>query len=172
VVSGLGRPALLLFLSLLIALPSLHAANVLPDHFGKFTARERSAVTPIEPAAVTSEYGVEASGSATYSGPQKFDVTVWRLKDSTAALAFYQWQRSEQPLQWMQAGNYVLHFPGGKPRKEITAALTSALPAVPTQPLPLLPGYLPERNLAPGSERYILGEVRTLHSGRGVAQTI
>src|SRR5262249_41540010 len=103
---ALGRPAMLLFLLLLVALPSLQAANFLPDHFGKFTARQHTEVTPIEPPAVTSEYGVEVSDAATYSGPQRLDVTVWRLKDSTSALAFYQWQRATQPSQWMQSGNY------------------------------------------------------------------
>mgnify|MGYP005810346451 CR=1 FL=1 len=154
-----GRCGVLLLLLAAVPLSGGAAASLLPDRFGKFTLSRRAPVTPIDPPELTAEYGLEASDSATYSGPQNLDVTVWRLKDSTAALAFYQWRRANQPAQWAQAGNYVLHFASGKPRGGVAAALANALPVSPAQPLPLLPGYLPQRGLTPGSERYLLGDV-------------
>lgn len=130
---------------------------ILPDQFGKFKLDNRAAAQAVGPAGVTAEYGLEAAETAHYTGPQKLAVTVWRFKDSTGALAFYQWQQT-QPGDWRQAGSYILRFEDAKPKAAVTHALVAALPPAGNQPLPLLPKYLPRKGLVAGSQRYVLGD--------------
>ncbi|MEO8662005.1 MAG: hypothetical protein ABI693_26295 [Bryobacteraceae bacterium] len=143
-----------LALGLLVATALLAADKpIFPDQFGKYKLVERAAVGSPEPAALASEYGFEAAESAHYKGPQKLTVTTWRMKDSTGALGFYQWQRTPQAA-WFQKGRHVLQVEGTPAKKDIQALLAALPPA--GEPLP--PVYLPAKDRTAGSERYILGQ--------------
>lgn len=130
--------------------------KILPEEFGRFKVKERTAAPAPANAELAAEYGLEASESAEYSGPQKVSITAWRLKDSTGAFGFLAW-RSAEAGTWLQSGNYVLKFAGTRLRKDSLAALTAKLPNLRRQPLPALPGYLPKEGLDAKSQRYILG---------------
>jgi hypothetical protein len=54
-------------------------------------------------------------------------------------------------------GNYLLSFNGYKPTTLELDPLVESLRNVDITNLPTLPGYLPRRDLVPGSERYIIG---------------
>jgi len=129
---------------------------LLPEQFGKYKLDSRDAAPASEPAAIATEYGLEAAEAARYKGPQKVSVTVWRFRDATGAMAFHQWQRA-QPGEWQQSGSYVLRFEETKPRKATVQALVAALPPAGSQPLPSLPSHLPGKGLIEGSQRYLLG---------------
>ena len=54
-------------------------------------------------------------------------------------------------------GNYLLSFTGYKPTTPELDPIVESLRNVDTSALPALPGYLPSRDLVPGSQRYITG---------------
>jgi hypothetical protein len=155
----------------LLLLPVLGSAAILPESIGVF---HRSATAPVALAnkPVWDDYGLAASESATYvNGKDKFTVTVWKLNDSTGAMAAFDWQRpaksSPSSLASLAAespdslvlvdGNYVLSFSGRKPDAAEVAAVTDTLKNVDSTALPPLPDNLPAQNLVANSQRYITG---------------
>jgi len=154
-----------------LLLPVLSQAAIWPDAIGDWhrTAASKQVLTD---GALWEEYGLQESETATYeNGSARFTATAWRLQDSTGALAAYDWQRPAQfhssTLAALAAetadslvllhGNYVLSFSGYKPAAAELEPIVESLRNVDTTALPALPGYLPSRDLVPGSERYITG---------------
>jgi hypothetical protein len=119
------------------------------------------------------EFAGEAAEKAVYDSPVgRFSATAWRLKDSTSALAWYQFIRpanatpvrgaaamSTTPgTQVMAHQNYVLRFEGWRPREREMAGLYTLLPALRSGGgLPVLASRLPGQGLVRNSERYVLG---------------
>lgn len=160
------------FLSFLM-LASAAWAGIWPEQFGP---AKRVSVKPLTVAdkQLWTEYGLQEAEQAQFEGAeQKFTATAYRLQDSTAALAAFDWQRPkdakqsqlgklavETPARTIVAhGNYLLVFDGYKPQVEQIGALIQTLPNLDQAPLPALKDYLPVENLVPNSERYVVGPV-------------
>jgi hypothetical protein len=156
---------------LALLLPALAQAAIWPDAIG---AWHRAAVSKpvLADAPLWDEFGLRESETASYeNGSAKFTATAWRLQDSTGALAAYDWQRpgKSEPSKLaalaaetagsllLVHGNYLLSFTGYKPTTPELDPIVASLRNVDTTALPTLPGYLPSRDLVPGSERYITG---------------
>jgi hypothetical protein len=120
------------------------------------------------------EYGLQESEKASYtSDTEPFTATAYRVQDSTAALAAFQWQRPKDAkpsnLGKLAAetskgltiahGNYLLVFEGTKPLISDLERLYQVLPKLDQGPLPALSDYLPSQDLVPNSERYVTGPV-------------
>jgi hypothetical protein len=172
------------FLALLI--PALAQAAIFPDAIGAWhrTAASKPVLTDN---ALWDEYGLRESESASYeNGSAKFTATAWRMQDSTGALAAYDWQRPSQSepskLATLAAetadslvlvhGNYVLSFSGYKPTTPELDPIVVSLRNVDTTALPTLIGYLPTRDLAPGSERYITGPASLRKFNAGIPPSV
>lgn len=163
---------MLRILILIAALAPLHLSGAIwPERFGAFT---RTAVEPAAVAdrAVWDEYGLEEAEQAEYtSGTQSFSAVAYRLKDSTGALAAFQWQRPAGAAPSRVAPlaveirnsvlfafhNYLFRLEGRKPEAAELIPVYNQLPRLDQASLPALPGYLPAANLVPNSERYVLG---------------
>jgi hypothetical protein len=163
---------MLRILILIAALAPLHLPGAIwPERFGVFT---RSSVKPAAVAdrAVWDEYGMEEASQAEYtSGARTFTAVAYRLKDSTGALAAFQWQRpagaapsritplavENQNSVLFAFHNYLFRLEGRKPEAAELIPVYKQLPRLNQSSLPVLPGYLPAGNLVPNSERYVLG---------------
>jgi hypothetical protein len=114
------------------------------------------------------------------SSQAKLSVTVYEMKDSTGALAAWQWQRpsdgrtcdlapfcSQDPTRTVLSDfNYVVVMEGGTPGKQNVAAVMSALPPKKDSSLPAILTFLPAEGRVPNSSRYVLGPV-SLHAFAG-----
>jgi hypothetical protein len=103
----------------------------------------------------------------------KLQVTSYRMKDLTGALAAWEWLRSpnsrpcevaafctqdaNQIVVWDD--NYVVTFQGGVPAKPSVASLLKSLPSKRDTALPAILTFLPHQGLIPESARYVLGPV-------------
>jgi hypothetical protein len=120
------------------------------------------------------EFEGEEAEKAVYDGPAgKFTATAWRLKDSTAALAWYQAIRPANAVpvrgallasttpgsQLVAHQNHVLLFEGWRPLDREMAALYQALSGAMRSGggLPMLPSFIPDEGKVRNSERYLLG---------------
>ncbi|SPF36537.1 conserved exported hypothetical protein [Candidatus Sulfopaludibacter sp. SbA4] len=174
-----------LFLPALL-LPGLCLAAILPDTIGPF---HRASTSPpaLADRPLWDEYGLKDSEAAAYqNGPAKFTATAYRLQDTTACLAAFDWQRPPQSTPSKLAnlaaetadslllvnGNYLLSFQGYKPTAAELATLTQAILNVDTTSLPALAGYLPAQNLVPNSERYILGPAGLQKFDPGISPSV
>ena len=159
-------------LSLALALLArLVAAQSLPDAIG---AHPRT--TPLKAARSAAdqplwdELGLKYSDSSQYANsPAPFTVSVYRLSDSTAALAAFYWQRPASSMPSKAAplaaetrdglllvyGNYLLAFEGYRPPTAELEGILGTLPRVDHSALPT--HYLPVADLVPNSERYVTG---------------
>ncbi len=173
--SAASKTLMKIFATVLL-LPFLAGASLLPE---TIWAWHRSAST--QPAlanrALWGEYGLKAWESVTYeNGKDRFTVSAWEVADTTGALGAFDWQRAllkgdAQPSQaaplaaetkdalLLTHGNYLLEFQGYKPSREELDAVTGSLKNVDTTALPVLASYLPSGDLAPRSERYVIGPV-------------
>ncbi len=163
-------------LAALAALPL--SAALLPDYFDKLEKTNSQSVAPPDPA-LFEEYGFDQAEKAEYG---KLTVAAWRFRDTTGALAGFQYLRPQDakpcdvakvaactPGEDMIAqGNYVLQFSGKKPKPVEFNLFLAHAPRYEQSPLPTLPGFLPENGLIPNSERYILGPVALERYGKGV----
>ncbi len=146
-------------------------AGILPDNISEFKRGDEKFVALTE-RVIWDELGYDDSARAEYSGAgQKFAVTVIRMKDSTGAMAAFEWQRPadakpskfdklavETPQTLFLAfGNYLFQYDGRRPTAGEFEELLAKLPKLQKSALPTLPGYLPKTGLQPSSERYILG---------------
>lgn len=152
--------------------PLLAQGAILPDAIGPYQKTAGSAKAALADRPVWDEYGLKESETAAYrNGDKRFAVTVYRLQDTTSAMAAFQWQRDPKATPSKAAalaaetpggllllrGNYLLSLTGDKPDQPSIDALTGGLRNVDTTALPTLPGFLPSANLVPNSERYITG---------------
>ena len=163
----------LLALTLFAASIAPAGAAIWPEQWWEYKRTSLEKVAP-DDVMVWREYGLQEAEKATYDdGKVKFTATGWRVNDSTAAMAVFQWKR---PLQWKKSdlselavqngssvfftfGNYVFSLEGHIPDEEKRQILFVQLPRLERGPLPLLPGYLPAEGLENGSQRYVLGPV-------------
>jgi hypothetical protein len=154
---------------LLFLVTTLFAADTLPPNLGS-EAKTNSTPATLSDAAILSEYGFVSAESASYG---KMRVTAYRMKDSTGALAAWEFLRTPDskpcdtaPYCARTAGktlifddNYVLLFePAGTPlSKPQVAALLAQLPGKKETALPPLLTFIPRQNLVPNSAHYLLG---------------
>jgi hypothetical protein len=175
-------------MKLLIAfvLPALAGAAIWPDAIGDYRKTSTPAVTLLDQA-VWDECGLAETEAAVYENAGKrFTATAWRMRDSTGALAAFDWQRNakaghskvaalavETPATLLMAhGNYLLSFDGYKPAGPELDAVVGELLNVDTTALPTLPGFLPSENLVPNSERYILGPATLAKFDPGIPPSV
>jgi uncharacterized protein DUF6599 len=116
------------------------------------------------------EYGLVHTNSGKEG---KFSVTTYEMRDTTGALAVWQWQRPadgrscelapfcSQDLKRtvLSDFNYVVVIEGGTPTKQVVAAAMGALPSKTDASLPAILTFLPSEGLVPNSSRYLLGPV-------------
>ncbi|MDQ6675980.1 MAG: hypothetical protein M3Z09_01645 [Acidobacteriota bacterium] len=163
-------------LAFCLIVPIVLQADILPANVGSF---RKTAVSPLqlENRPVWDEYGLQASEQATFEAPGRvLHVRAYRMQDSTGALAAWQWQcpadsRPADPKvqelsklasitatgECIALGNHFLAFEGYQPNAEELAIVFRSLPRQQSGPLPTLPEHLPDANLIPNSERYVLG---------------
>jgi hypothetical protein len=158
-----------------LAVPAFLSAAILPEAVGPFH-KTGSKVPALENRAVWDEYGLKDSEEATYENAgQTLRVIAYRMQDTTAGLAAFQWQRpaGAQPNpklaeltrlaastatgEIVALGNHLLILDGYHPTPDEIANVFRSLPKQESGPLPTLPDHLPEASLIPGSERYITG---------------
>ncbi len=159
-------------LSLALALLArLVAAQTLPDAIGS-----HHRTVPLKPARSAAdqplweELGLKYSDSSQYANtPAPFTLSVYRLADSTAAMAAFYWRRPASSVPSKAAplaaetrdslllvhGNYLLAFEGYRPSSAEVEAVAGSLPAVDSSAQPT--NYLPAQTLVPNSERYVTG---------------
>lgn len=149
-------------------------AAIFPDQIGPYQKSAPKTVG-IPDRALYDEFGLEESESADYTSPdkQRFSASGWRLRDSTGALALFQFRRPPGagtadflPLAVKTSdgvifafGNYVFQFTGNYPDPAALTSFYRGLAKLENSPLPGLSTYLPSEGLVRNSERYILGPV-------------
>ena len=163
-----------LSLLLFFAVPAM--PQLLPERIGDNKLVTQTPAPPPDPP-VWSELGLEDSGLGTYEGAAgRYTLTLYRLQDSTAALAAFEWQRPPDarpiPLAPLAAesrggtsagsltvgtGNYLVIWNGHKPSPEEFNALLLTIPKYQHSGLPALPRFFPSTGLRPNSERYVIG---------------
>lgn len=153
---------------------SVAQGAVWPPALDDYRRVSAAAWTPPEAEkAVWAEYGLEEAEKAVFeSKGRRLEAVAYRLKDSTAAIAAFQWRQPEggQAIRkldfgvWLGRrsagafGNYLLQFEGGyRPSGDEFRFWAERLPGYRRGPTPTLPGFLPVENRLAGSERYILG---------------
>jgi hypothetical protein len=159
---------------ILVALSvSVGQAAIWPEALGEYI-RQSIAPIGIQDRDIWQEYGLEAAERADYAAASggSFSGWAWRLGDSTAGLAVFQWLSTATGKTvdyatfsaWetgnstlLAVGNYVIRFDGGRPEEDVFYEFYANLPRLERAPLPVLPSYLPPGGLIPDSKRYILG---------------
>ncbi len=174
------------FLIAVLCLPALAAAAILPDAIGPYQKISASQPTIID-RPLWDEYGLKEAETVVYGNAGKqFTATAWRLQDSTAAMAAFDWQRNANSTPSKVAslsaetpdtlllvhGNYLLSFSGYKPTTPELDAVAAELKNVDSTSLPTLPGFLPAENLVPNSERYITGPVALQKFDPGIPPSV
>ena len=152
-------------------LPALAAAAVWPETIGAWK-RASTGSAALSERALWDEYGFKEGETAQYeSAGKSFTASAWRFQDSTGALGAFNWQSPEDAKPSKRAasavetkngllaleGNWLLSFTGYLATAEELKAVIAALPRIARTPPPTLPDYLPAKDLAPNSQRYILG---------------
>jgi len=135
--------------------------------------RQKAVPVAASDAQLWSEYMGEVAEKAVYTGSAgRFDATAYRLKDSTSALAWYEFLRPENAVpvrdtfgvcttpgaEFILHQNYVLVFEGWRPLDKELAALFKVLPKLNSAGgVPVLAQHLPETGRVRNSERYVTG---------------
>ncbi len=166
----------LLTTAILVLLPAMAHATILPDTIGQWKRGDPVAVPAPDPK-VWGEYGLQESEQAPYTDPatnKSFTITAWRFSDSTGSFAAWNAIRPadvhkfevdgmgvETPdgpnsAQYIAVGNFLFIFRGLKPSKEELGHVFLTAPHYSNAQLPTLPRYMPSGAIA-NSERYILG---------------
>ena len=155
----------------LFFVPLMAGAAVWPEQFGS-AARVAAEPAPVADQKLWEECGLKDAETARYEGGgRKFTATAYRLQDSTAAMAAFEWQRPADARPgklgrysaetadglMMVQGNYLLVIRGYQPPAAQMTEVADQLPLVEKAPLPTLPDYLPTQGRVPNSERYVLG---------------
>jgi Family of unknown function (DUF6599) len=185
----------LLFILLLgLALPAA-AAGLLPQQFAGWTAVPGSQTSTAaferlagDAAPILRDCGADRADRAVYQrGNARLTVTLFRLRDATAAYSAYSFLRPANPTgvkptrhssvaadqAMLLVGNYVVEVNGqGLPR--LGPALEKLVAQMPSlassEPYPDLAGRLPLDGIVPGSDRYVVGPAmlaRALPIGAG-----
>jgi hypothetical protein len=164
----------------------LAGAAIWPDAIGAFQKTSTPANALLD-RPVWDECGLAETEAAIYQNAGKqFTAMAWRLRDSTGALAAFDWQRNAKATPstvaalavetattlLMLHGNYLLSFDGYKPSVAELSGVVSELRNVDTTTLPTLPGFLPSENLVPNSERYIVGPVGLAKFDPGIPPSV
>jgi len=160
-------------LFVMLLLPIACFGGIWPDNFGAFhRTSDKPVVVSDRP--LWDECSLQQAEQAEYeSDARKFTGTAYRLQDSTGALAAFDWQRPSDAKPsalsklavesgdsvTLAYGNYLLKFEGYKPSVGEIGTLVQTLPKLEQSPLPALSSYLPDKELVPNSQRYILGPV-------------
>ncbi len=158
---------------LLVILAASAQAAIWPDRIADFERKPATSLS-VSDRALYGEFGLETTEQADYVSPTaKFTATAWRMRDSTGALALFEFRRpaGAKPSKLAKLavttddgvilayGNYVLQFTGRAPTvAELTPTLET-LPRLEQSQLPALITYIPAEGLIPNSERYVLGPV-------------
>lgn len=166
-----GRVCAIALLLLVSGLPG-SAENIWPETWRE-NVRQKAAPVAISDASLWAEYVGEAAERAVYGGPAgRFSATAYRLKDSTSALAWYEFLRPENAVpapdafgisttpgaEFVLHQNYVLVFEGWRPLDKEFDALYKVLPKLRSGGgLPVLARSLPETGRVRNSERYVIG---------------
>lgn len=147
-------------------------AAVLPEQFGAYKATAPAGTVATPPPSWWQEYSYETSESRAYAGNgRQFTIEASRFADPTGAAAAFDAARPEAGKHSRVAelssvypggellvfGNYLLKVSGYQPEAEELVPLAKVLPKVNRASLPLIRGYLPEKNKVRNSERYIMG---------------
>ena len=173
-------------LALAVLFPLLAGAATWPEMFGDY---HRTAAAParLTDHPLWDELGLKDSETAVYeNGKAKFTATSYRLVDTTASLAAFDWQRptNAKPSKLADLavetedgvvlvhGNYLLELKGYKPSAEELTPVLNGLLDVDRTPLPTLPSFLPDSGLVPNSERYITGPVALQHFDPGIPPSV
>ncbi len=158
--------------TILLAGTLLRADELLPKQLGSSHRVGDGESVPLSDPALWTEFGLAASESAPYVGPgSKTKVTAYRLKDTTGALAAWEYLRPADGKSCnlapfcSEAGdqllvfdfNYVLAITGKRPTKPQIDELFQQLPAKHESSLPAILTFVPRKDLVPNSARYILG---------------
>ncbi len=168
-------------LTLCLFIPSARAQSVLPRSFSSWTTPETSAVAPqnaesaVPQAAILREYGLVEIEQGDYSlGNARLQVTLYRMRDPSAAYGAFTFLRSEEmrpggladysaispKRALMLRGNLVVEATG-KNLPALTRDLAVLQSAVArhaeTGPYPSLEFQMPKEGLVPNSQRYIAG---------------
>lgn len=139
-------------LCLVLCLTAGLQAAILPEQFGSYK-RVSSGPINVDDRPVWDEYGLKTAERADYdAGNGKVSVSLWKLGDTTGALAASQWLQPGVT----QYGSYVLRLEGQLGPEDLKQ-LESKLPKVDRTANPNLPGFLPARERVKDSERYVLG---------------
>ncbi len=156
----------------LLAGAMLQADEILPKQWGPAHRGAAGEAAVLGDAAVWKEFGLMASESAAYSGAGgKTTVTTYRFRDTTGALAAWEYLRpadgkgcqlaptcSEDASQLVAFdANYVVVLAGKLPTKKQVDDLFQQLPAKRESSLPAILTFVPRQDLVPNSARYILG---------------
>jgi hypothetical protein len=159
------------FVLALLILATTAQAAIWPEQWWEYNRQS------IQPVAVTDktvwdEYGLDLAETAQYDdGKVHFKATGYRLRDSTSALAAFQWLR---PGDWRASevtdlaatngrdtlftqGNYLILLEGHLPDAEKMDILYVQLSRMERSSLPPLATYLPAQGLVAGSQRYVIG---------------
>ena len=161
----------LFIITLLAVLAVPASATILPDKYMGALKSDPKAVEPSDPA-LFEEYAFDGAEQARF-GPAV--MTAWRFRDTTGAMAAFQFLRpaDAKPIESklnkgaartangaiFEYGNYVIQVVGPIPSEEDLAPVYLALPKVEQSALPVISTYLPADGLIPNSERYIEGPV-------------
>src|SRR5436190_1655236 len=168
-------------IAVLIAGASLAHAALLPDFYEKQAKADPQTVAAPDPQ-LFEEYGFDQAERGTY-GPMT--VTAWRFRDTTGAIAGYQYLRpaaakisdlakvaAATPTELITAqGNYVLEFTGRIPKAEEINLFLAHAPRYEQARPPTLTGFLPDPSLVPNSGRYLLGPVWPGCFGKAIPAT-
>ncbi|MEZ5400472.1 MAG: hypothetical protein R2729_12440 [Bryobacteraceae bacterium] len=164
-----------------VGFAALAVAGIWPEQWGVHKRTKLEQLKPSDPE-VWQEYGLEAAERAEYPG---FRATGYRLGDSTAALAIFQWLRPAGKASdleenaviagsraFLRRGNYILDIEGRLPEREDLDLLYLQIPRLDHSAIPALPGYLPKDGLVAGSERYVIGPATLAKFYPGIAPSL
>jgi hypothetical protein len=170
----------------MVVLPGLALAAILPDAVGPYHRVSAAAYAPPEKQ-IWDEYGLKESETASYENAGKrFTALSFRLRDTTGAMAAFEWQRdanstpskaaplaAETPASLLVVrGNYLVSFTGYKPEAAELGAVLGALKNVDATNLPSLPAYFPTAGLVANSARYILGPASLQKFSPGIPPSV
>jgi len=149
------------------------AAAIFPDQIGDFKKGPPKTIS-IPDQALLDEFGLDATEQAEYTNAAKhFTATAWRFRDSTGAMAMFEFRRPPGAVAGsigklavqtsdgviFEYGNYVFQLTGNVPAVEQFTPMYATLPKLEQSPLPALMGDLPRDGLVANSERYVVGPV-------------